>query len=226
VEPMPPIAALFAASALLAAPHSVKLSNELTTNVWAHPARDAAVRDAPSHRARVLAHLHAKTEMGSPEVYELLSVRGRWVHIRIPGLPNGRSGYVPQSALGAEHETHTALVVSKRTLTATLLVDGKPRWRAPVAIGAPATPTPNGHFYVRELLQLHPATTSYGPFIFGTSGYAGLSDFPVGGIIGVHGTSDPASVPGHASHGCVRMRNADVAKLAKLLPVGAPVRIS
>jgi lipoprotein-anchoring transpeptidase ErfK/SrfK len=75
------------------------------------------------------------------------------------------------------------------------------------------------------LLKLHPATTAYGPYIFGTSGYAKLSDFPAGGIVGVHGTSQPRLIPGRPSHGCVRLRNADLRELAKQLPVGAPVRI-
>ncbi len=225
---MPAIASAIAAAALLT-PSSTTLSDEWATSAWAHPLANAPVHVAPGD-TRTVAHLHAKTEMGSPEVYLMLSqrsdARGRmWVRIRLPGQPNGRTGWVRRATLGRTHVTHVALLIDKRRLTATLLRDGKPAWRVPVGIGAAATPTPAGRFYVRELLQMHPTTTSYGPYIFGTSGYAKLSEFPGGGIIGVHGTSQPALIPGRPSHGCVRLRNADIKQLTKRLPIGAAVRI-
>jgi lipoprotein-anchoring transpeptidase ErfK/SrfK len=117
------------------------------------------------------------------------------------------------------------LLIDKRALKATLYSDGEATWSAPVGIGTAATPTPNGRFYVRELLKLNPPTTAYGPYIYGTSGYAKLSEYPGGGIIGIHGTSQPGLIPGRPSHGCVRLRNRDLLQLQKRLPVGAPVRI-
>jgi lipoprotein-anchoring transpeptidase ErfK/SrfK len=157
---------------------------------------------------------------------EQRDARGRtWVRLRLPGQPNGRTGWVRRATLGPTHVIHTALLVDKRRLTATVMEHGRPTWRVPVTIGAARTPTPAGRFYVRELLKLRPATTSYGPYIFGTSGYAKLSEFPGGGIIGVHGTSQPGLIPGRRSHGCVRLRNADIRALVKRLPIGAPVRI-
>jgi len=225
---MPAIAVTIAAAALLT-PTTAKLSDEWGTTEWAHPASSAAVRSAPDGR-RVVAHLHAKTEMGDPEVYLMLSQRTDergtlWVHVRLPAKPNGRTGWVRRSALGMTHTTHMALLVDKRRLRVTLMQDGRPAWSAPAGIGTRATPTPAGRFYVRELLQMKPPNGGYGPYIFGTSGYAKLSEFPGGGIIGVHGTSEPGLIPGRPSHGCVRLRNADIRELARRLPVGAPVRI-
>jgi lipoprotein-anchoring transpeptidase ErfK/SrfK len=72
---------------------------------------------------------------------------------------------------------------------------------------------------------MNPGTGAYGPYIYGTSGYAKLSEFPGGGIIGIHGTSSPGLIPGRPSHGCVRLKNQDLRQLQKLLPIGAPVRI-
>jgi hypothetical protein len=225
---MPAIAAAVALAALMPSPTT--LSDEWATSAWAHPVANAPVRAAPDGSARRVGRLHPKTEMGSPEVYLMLSqhrdARGRmWVNLRLPGQPNGRTGWVRRATLGPTHVTHMALLVDKRRLTATLLQNGKVTWRVPVGIGARTTPTPAGRFYVRELLKINPATTSYGPYIFGTNGYAKLSEFPGGGIIGVHGTSQPGSIPGRPSHGCVRLRNADIRVLAKRLPLGAPVRI-
>ena len=46
-----------------------------------------------------------------------------------------------------------------------------------------------------------------------------------GGYIGIHGTNVPELIPGRISHGCIRMRNADVLRLAQLMPLGTPVTI-
>jgi lipoprotein-anchoring transpeptidase ErfK/SrfK len=42
---------------------------------------------------------------------------------------------------------------------------------------------------------------------------------------GIHGTTDPNSIGGYATLGCVRMHNREVEELFELLPVGAMVRI-
>jgi hypothetical protein len=225
---MPAIAAAFAVAALL--PSSATLSDEWAKSTWAHPAADAPVRTAPTGSARTIARLHPKTEMKSPEVYLMLSQqtdsKGRlWVKIRLPGQPNGRTGWVRRAALGDAHITRFALLVDKRALKATLYKDGRPTWSAPIGIGTRTTPTPAGRFYVRELIKVKPSNGAYGPYIYGTSGYAKLSEYPGGGIIGIHGTSAPGLVPGRPSHGCVRLRNEDLRRLQKLLPIGAPVRI-
>ena len=225
---MPAIAAAFAVAALL--PSAATLSDEWTNSTWAHPVANAPVRSAPQGGAKTIARLHPKTEMGSPEVYLMLSQqtdskRRLWVKIRLPGQPNGRTGWVRRATLGDAHVTSTVLLIDKSDLKATLYRDGHPTWSAPVGIGTRTTPTPNGRFYVRELLKMNPPTTAYGPYIYGTSGYAKLSEFPGGGIIGIHGTSDPGLIPGRPSHGCVRLKNADLLRLQKLLPIGAPVRI-
>jgi lipoprotein-anchoring transpeptidase ErfK/SrfK len=97
-------------------------------------------------------------------------------------------------------------------------------WSAPVGIGAPATPTPAGRFVTREMLRV-PGHTLYGPYAFGTSDYSTLTNWPGGGVVGIHGTSEPWLIPGRPSHGCIRMRNADITYLAHHLPLGAPVDI-
>ena len=44
-------------------------------------------------------------------------------------------------------------------------------------------------------------------------------------FIYLHGTHDFAEMGKPGSHGCIRMRNEDILKLAKLLPIGTPVTI-
>ena len=44
-------------------------------------------------------------------------------------------------------------------------------------------------------------------------------------MIGMHGTNEPALVPGRPSHGCIRLRNADITTLARRVHTGTPLRI-
>jgi lipoprotein-anchoring transpeptidase ErfK/SrfK len=97
---------------------------------------------------------------------------------------------------------------------------------APVGVGAPATPTPRGQFYIRDRLTRY-ASPFYGPVAFGTSARSRvLTDWPAGGYIGIHGTNQPQLIPGAVSHGCIRLRNPDIRRLAALMPVGTPLTIT
>jgi lipoprotein-anchoring transpeptidase ErfK/SrfK len=61
---------------------------------------------------------------------------------------------------------------------------------------------------------------------FGTSARSSvLTDWPAGGYVGIHGTDEPDLLPGRVSHGCIRMRNADIVRLARLMPMGTPLTI-
>ncbi len=43
--------------------------------------------------------------------------------------------------------------------------------------------------------------------------------------MGIHGTNQPELIPGRPSHGCVRVPNPKINKLAKLMPIGTPILI-
>ena len=209
---------------------SQRLSNERTVTRWANPVRTAPIRAHPSRRSRPVAHLHALTEDGVAEVYMALrSHRSRggrvWIRVRIPGRPNGRKGWVPRGALGPLHAVTTALRIDKGRSRATLRRGGRLVWRSPIGHGAPGTATPSGRFYIRERLDNRGGDPVYGPLAFGTSAYSALSDWPGGGVIGIHGTNQPWLIPGRPSHGCIRIPNPAIRRLARLMPVGTPVRI-
>lgn len=206
-----------------------RLSNEWTVTRWVNVATLAPVRARPDAHASAVAQLHALTEDGLPEVYVTLrsapGADGRmWVQVRLPSRPNGRTGWVPRSVLGPYHTVRTVLTIDTGRLRATLLRRGVPIWSTRVGVGAAATPTPRGRFYVRELLRS--GDPFYGPWAFGTSAYSSLSDWPGGGVVGIHGTNAPALIPGRPSHGCIRLTNAAVTRLVGLMPIGTPVRIS
>ena len=133
---------------------------------------------------------------------------------------------IEEDLLGKLRENRDRLVVSRGRLRATLFRKGRRIWSARVGIGKPGTPTPAGSFYVRERLRLGRGGGPYGSFAFGTSAYSpGLSDWPGGGVVGVHGTDKPGLIPGRVSHGCVRLRNGDINKLRRLMGLGTPVLI-
>jgi lipoprotein-anchoring transpeptidase ErfK/SrfK len=116
--------------------------------------------------------------------------------------------------------------VRRSELRATLYDrSGDAVWSAPIGIGTDSTPTPAGRFYVREKLRTAGAR-QYGPYAIGTSAYAPtLSEWPGGGVIGLHGTDQPGLIPGRPSHGCVRLRNEDVRRLWRVISIGTPIEI-
>ena len=205
-----------------------RLSNERTVTRWAHPWTLAQVRAAPKASSRVVGRLHFRTEDRMPEVYLALRSHtdgdGReWIQTRVLGRPNGRKGWVPRDALGGFNVVRTHLTINRRTLTATLRKRGRVIWRSRVGVGKPSTPTPRGRFYIRE--RLRSLGGIYGPWAFGTSAYSVLSDWPNGGVVGIHGTNQPQLIPGRPSHGCVRVPNGKISRLARIMPIGTPVRI-
>ena len=210
---------------------TVTLSDERTITRWAHTQETARIRLQPRSSSRAFARLRFLTEDREAEVYVVLrsridSAARTWLKIRVPMRPNGRTGWVPREALGPLYVVRTRLVVDRRTLRAALFRRGRRVWGAPVGVGAPGTPTPRGRFYVRERLRGLGDGDVYGPWAFGTSAYSPtLTDWPGGGVVGIHGTNRPDLIPGRPSHGCVRLRNSSVRRLARLMPIGTPIEI-
>jgi hypothetical protein len=208
------------------------LSNETTETRWAYVVWAAPIRSSPLNAAPVIGSLHILTEERTSTVYEVLSrwvdPHGEaWLRIRVPLVRDASlRGWVPETSLGTLHTDHTLLQIDTEALRATLYYNLHVIWTAPVGIGKPGTTTPHGHFYIREGLKLGTATSLYGVYAFGTSAYSPtLTDWPGGGVIGIHGTNQPQLIPGRPSHGCVRVRNPDMLRLSHLMPLGTPVWI-
>ncbi len=199
-------------------------------SLWVAARASTAARARPSPSARRVGTVTARTPEDTTNILLPLDrhrdAAGRlWVRVRLAALPNGRTGWVPRSALGAYGSVRTRLIIDRHTLTATLLRDGRAVLRAPVGIGTASAPTPAGTFVVRDVLRRY-RSAFYGPVAFGTSARsATLTDWPGGGYVGIHGTDRPELLPGRVSHGCIRMRNRDVTRLARLMPTGTPLTI-
>jgi lipoprotein-anchoring transpeptidase ErfK/SrfK len=138
--------------------------------------------------------------------------------------PNGRTGWVKSTDVEEPQLVHTQIVIDRTARKLTLFRDGQEVMSAPVGVGKPSTPTPAGHFWITEKFRVH-SSPVYGPYAMGTSAYSRLTDWPGGGVVGIHGTNEPGLVPGAPSHGCVRLHNADILKLVRQTPIGTPILI-
>jgi hypothetical protein len=187
-------------------------------------------RARPRAHAHIVARISTRTPEGTTNILLALGVRRDamhrlWVHVRLPILPTNTTGWVRRTALGGYRFVRTRLVVDLHALEATLYQGRKALFHAPVGVGAIGTATPVGRFYIRDRLTRY-ASPFYGPIAFGTSARSPvLTDWPAGGYIGIHGTNEPKLIPGRISHGCIRLRNADIRRLATLMPIGTPVAI-
>jgi lipoprotein-anchoring transpeptidase ErfK/SrfK len=132
---------------------------------------------------------------------------------------------VPEEALAPLHRVTTQLVIDRRRLRGTLRRAGRVVWSSPIGVGKAGTPTPGGRFWIRERLRAPFGGGLYGPWAFGTSAYSSLSEWPGGGVVGIHGTNQPELIPGRPSHGCIRVPNLAIRRLAGLAPLGTPVLI-
>ena len=198
--------------------------------VWAALNHAVVARRAPTPDADPIVRLDAATPEGPTNIVlvlrQHLAVDGSiWDLVRLPILPNGTTGWLPRSALNGYNFVTAHLYVELRPRRLELTRGGRVVFTAPIGIGRAGTPTPTGQFYIRDRLTRY-ASPFYGPIAFGTSARSPvLTDWPAGGYIGIHGTNRPGRLPGAVSHGCVRLRNSDIRRLAALMPVGTPVTI-
>jgi L,D-transpeptidase catalytic domain len=196
---------------------------------YAFVIRQVTARSAPRRTGAPVARLGRWTPEGTTNLVLTLdgrrTSRGVWIRVRLPILPANRTGWVPRKALSDWKEVRTRLLVDRGRLRATLYRRGKVVFRAPVGVGKSHWPTPRGEFFIRNQLYGF-GNPVYGPIAFGTSARSAvLTDWPGGGFIGIHGTNEPGILPGRVSHGCIRMRNGDILRLARLMPVGTPLTV-
>jgi hypothetical protein len=232
-RPMPPPA--YAGAPLASLPGAfdihrlIPLSDPTADTRWAPVLRATVARGEPSPKGSPVGQLPTLTPDGTTNIVvangEADADGTTWVRVSLSILPNDTEGWVPRSSLGAWSFVDTRLVIDRARFTATLYRAGRVIFRAPVGVGAPGTPTPAGQFYVRDRLSGF-SSPIYGPLAFGTNARSPtLTDWPGGGVVGIHGTDQPGRIPGRISHGCVRLTNAAILKLGKLMPVGTPVTI-
>jgi lipoprotein-anchoring transpeptidase ErfK/SrfK len=166
---------------------------------------------------------------GAPLAFLVRRRVHRWAHVLLPTRPNGSTGWIRLRHASVSLTGHSYRVVinlDQHFLTA--WNRRKLVLRTPIGVGRAVTPTPVGLYYITELLKQPDPTGPYGPYAFGLSAHSDVLHEFAGrdGILGLHGTDYPQGIGTNVSHGCIRMSNHAITKLAHLLPVGTPVRIT
>lgn len=149
-----------------------------------------------------------------------------WAEVYLPMRPNGSTGWVKQTDV--EYAINDYRVeVSLHEFRLKLFKGDQPVEDIAVGVARDNTPTPGGLYYTTELIKTPNPGGAYGPYAFGLSGFSDtLTTFNGGpGQLGIHGTNEPSAIGTQVSHGCIRMSNADITKLAQILPLGTPVQI-
>jgi hypothetical protein len=179
----------------------------------------------------VLARFGRENVNGYPTYFGVLGrrngkdCRAQWYRVQLPIRPNGAVGWVRASAIELQPvDLRIEVDVSRRDLK--LFRAGRKILESTVAVGASATPTPIGRYYVNQ--RLAPADTSgpYGPGALGISAFSPvLTGWAQGGPVAIHGTNEPWSI-GHAvSNGCIRLPNDTLERLFRIVPPGTQVII-
>jgi lipoprotein-anchoring transpeptidase ErfK/SrfK len=151
---------------------------------------------------------------------------GTWFKVLLPVRPNGSIGWIKANTVRV-FTTSYHITVGLGAHQITVFNGTSVVLQQPVAIGAPATPTPTGTYYLRVLLQAPDPNTVYGPFAYPLSGHSEvLTSFDGGDAeLGVHGNNDASVLGKSVTHGCIRMDNDGITMLTHLLPLGTPVEI-
>jgi lipoprotein-anchoring transpeptidase ErfK/SrfK len=168
---------------------------------------------------------------GFPTVFSVLAVLrardcgARWYRVQLPLRPNGATGYIRASAVRVGRVPTRILVdISERRLTS--FRGGRRVLTTTVAVGAAATPTPIGRYYVNQRLVPEDTSGPFGPGAIGISAFSEvLTGWAQGGPIAIHGTNEPWSIGQAASNGCIRVQNPVLERLFRSTPAGTPVLI-
>jgi len=230
-------AALLVVAALAAAGPGRAGTDRPSRHAGAEVARvvaPAVVRPHPG-AGPILRLLATRTSWsGSPQQLLVLGSRtgadGRpWLRVRLPGRPNGSSGWIRRDRVVVRHVPWWIDVSLSRRLVR-VFRNGSLVRRFRAVVGAARTPTPVGLYAVYEADPQPSAGDFVGSWVIQLTAFSDVLDNYGGGPgrVAIHGRGGAslADPLGSArSHGCVRVANADVQWLARTVAAGTPVRI-
>jgi lipoprotein-anchoring transpeptidase ErfK/SrfK len=210
-----------------AAPASVQAAQVLAALQSAHQAYAK-----PTQSSKLLQVVQARRPLTNeqtvlPVLAERLASGGqRWLNVRLPGRPNGQTGWIRQRGTRAGM-TRWHVVIDTATRRVTVYKNGRPLQVFRAVVGKPSTPTPLGEFFVEESIQLQSYDVG-APFALALSARSDVfQEFDGGpGQIALHGLDNVGGVLGTAaSHGCVRLADASMRWLVTRVGPGVPVTI-
>lgn len=152
--------------------------------------------------------------------------RNGWLRVHLPVRPNGSLAWIRASDARLRVNPYR-VEVSLRRHRLTVWRYGRRMLSRKVGVGQALAPTPTGRYFVTDLIKARDPRGLYGPYAFGLSGFSPVhTTFGTGnGQIGIHGTNQPEALGTDVSQGCIRIGNATVTALARVLPLGTPVDV-
>ena len=194
-------------------------ANDARLTVWDHSGADASARFA----------VETSNPWDQPISFPVVKSRvasdgSTWYRVLLGVEPNGSNGWIRADDVALAKATDRIVVdMSRRVLRH--YHHGNLRHRFRIGVGKATTPTTPGRYFVWA--HLHPSDPSgpYGSYLLGLSGFSEvLKDWPGGGRMAIHGTSDRNDRGGAVSSGCVRVYNLQMERLRRV-PMGTTVII-
>jgi lipoprotein-anchoring transpeptidase ErfK/SrfK len=151
----------------------------------------------------------------------------QWVRVRLPGRPNGHTGWIRGRGTRAA-VTPWHVVVSTSARRVRVYRAGRVVRVFKAIVGKPSTPTPLGTSFVEESIAV-PGGAVGGPFALALGSRSTvLQQFAGGpGQIALHGLWNVGGTLGTAaSHGCVRLDTTAMRWLAARIGPGVPVTVT
>jgi lipoprotein-anchoring transpeptidase ErfK/SrfK len=203
--------------------HVVKASQRLAALLWTHAAFSKP--SGASHRVGVVQPERPITEERT--VLPVLGAKGEWLKVKLPGRPNGHTGWIKSK--GTLTQTTTwHLVIRTAWRRVIVFKKGRAVKVFPAIVGKPSTPTPRGQFFIEESIQLRPTDVG-APYALALSARSDVFQEFMGGPgqVALHGLDNVGGVLGTAvSHGCVRLADDSMRWLAFRVGPGVPVTIT
>jgi lipoprotein-anchoring transpeptidase ErfK/SrfK len=194
----------------------------ITTNVFKLPGKGIKT-SLPTHAQwgggpNVLLVLDRRTYQGK-----------EWLRVALPDRPNGSSGWIREDFVRLSTSSWR-IIVNRSTHLVTVFDNGREVRTFTSVIGAPATPTPAGLYAVYEKLAQPNPKGFLGPWALHLTAFSDvLLNYGGGpGRVAIHGR-DGASLAdplgSSRSHGCIRVDDANIIWMARMIPLGTPVQI-
>jgi lipoprotein-anchoring transpeptidase ErfK/SrfK len=152
-----------------------------------------------------------------------------WLKVLLPVRPNGSTAWIlkDRTVIGT---THWRILVSISQRKVRVYENGKLQRSFLAVVGAPGTPTPLGHYAVYEKIAQRNPQSIIGPWALHLTAFSDVLDNFGGGPgrVAIHGRNGEyliAPLGSAESHGCVRVDDAEVGFLARVVISGTPVTI-
>ena len=206
----------------------------LATDYQPAPANESTVLEATVKTVHVYASATSAATVttltnplpsGAPLTFLVDGQTSTRYKVLLPIKPNGSTGWLDPAEVGTKRAHAYKIVVELAAHRITVTNGNQIILSEPIGVGKGSTPTPNGRYYIKELLKPPNPNGAYGPYAYGLSGFSPIVQNFNGGddTIGIHGTDHPELIGQDVSHGCIRMSNTGITTLAKILPLGTPV---